>query len=247
MLTLGWIVPLFVAEPQRGSWHFWRALAAAPVMIWGLIDAVWAWLNHDAEGKEAEILADVYEVLRELETMAVKRNVALRLSECGVRVWRVGRRSLKDRWSGETRAPLIKIASSPFHLPSHSSGLSWRVGMGVIGVSVEKNSPAAVDVAQAWEDLSDDSENQWNTLPGDRQFGLTYAEFHRLARPTASGPRGPFVLAVPYYRGTTALGVASLDMAGDDAQALDLGGVFDDPDQRVVQLLYACVKRAFDS
>lgn len=242
VVAIGWAIgPFFL--PPFDSWANLRNAAAIPITIWGLLDAIWDFLRRRREKQLKSIIFDIDVILLELEDLAVQANHSLRLSECAVKVWAVRRRSLWECIKREKRKPLTKVTQSSLLRETHSSGLRWRVGMGVMGSALHDNNPLAVDVSHAWAAASDRSESSWEALPEASRLGLNHEEFLKLARST--GPLGPFVLAVPYFEGGTALGVVALDMNPNDAKRIKLGEPYDDVDKRVTQLLYALAKGAF--
>lgn len=241
---MGWVLGPALFPLLVDVWGLVRAAAAAPVTLWGLLDALWDFLLRKNKKKTQAIYIDINVVLRELEDLAVMNKHALRLSECAVKVWVLRRRSFLD-WVKRERKPLFKVAESTLLMETHSSGLRWRVGMGVMGTALQDNNPLAVDVSQAWAKAYDRSEDSWKALPEASKFGLTHKEFLKVARPASSAqPLGPFVMAVPYYEGASPCGVVALDMDPKDAAAIKLGGEFDEADRRVTQLLYALAKGA---
>lgn len=252
MLAVGWMLGPALWPPFK-SWAGLRAGAAAPVMVCGLLDAIWDLLRRKDQKKTQAIHADINILLRELETLAVANRHTLRLSECAIKVWAVRRRSLLDCIKREKRKPLWKLAESSLLMETHSSGLRWRVGMGVMGAALEDNSFLAADVSVAWAKAEDRSEASWNSLPEKSRFGLTHSEFIKIARPVkkadsdisnGSSPSEPFVLAVPYYEGDDARGVVALGMDPKEAAAIKLGGDMDDADHRIVKLMYAAGRSA---
>jgi hypothetical protein len=251
-LAVTWLVPLALPPADRTPWEALRGLGAVPAAIWGFTDAWLAWARKREIPRRQEIEDDVYEVLRQIETLAVEHGVPIRLSECGVKVWALGRRSLRDvarrKGNRETRAPLGKVVVSPLYRATSSSGMRWRMGMGVIGVALQSNDVLAVDVNEAWGPIRSCTQSQWDAQPETTRLGLTYEEFQRLCRNgSSSGPAGPFVCAVPYYAGSRPLGVVALDMPAAAAASIDLGGAdFDAGDRAVTSLMCALGKRVFE-
>lgn len=245
MLIGGWWVGPFFS-PTFDSWANLRAAAAAPVMLWSLLDALWALLQRADKKKIQAIHRDINIVLRELEDLAAANKHSLKLSKCAIKVWTVGRRNFFTAISGEKRRPLVKIAESALLMETNSSGLRWRVGMGVMGYALEKNNPTAVSVSKAWEGAADNSAESWALLPDESKFGLSYDEFLRIARPSEMRSSEPFVLAVPLYENSSARCVVALSMAQKDAEGLKLHDLkMDDSDARILPLMYALAKSAF--
>lgn len=247
LMVLGWVVPLFLSAEAAKGWPKYQTFAAFPATLWAAVDALWAHQKKKAGAREAEIQSSIHVILQKLEDLAVEKNVPLKLSDCGVKVWKVGRLSWRDRMHGETRRPLVRIAASPLYLPSHSSGLDWRVGMGIMGTALQQNDKLAVDVAESWSSMPDSSRQAWDTLPEDRRFGLSYEEFLLLQQPTAGGrPGGPMVIATPIYHRDQPRGVTALDLPPAVAIRLGLDDIlYDAPDQKILTQLYACTEIAF--
>lgn len=247
MLFLGWVFPLWLPLPERPAWEIWRSLAAMPPTVWALIDAWISWVKHRELPEQREIEGEIYEVLREIETLAIKASASVRLSECGVKVWALRRRLLRDLIRGEERRRLERVAVSPMYRAVSSSGLTWRWGMGVIGVALSQNDVMAVDVNAAWGKIRDSDEDAWKDVPAPTRMGLSYTEFRTLCRNGKPNvPVGPFVLAVPYYKGGTPMGVVALDMPAGGAEEIGLGGAFDASEDVVTSLMYALGKRVFE-
>lgn len=244
MLLLGWLLPLLVKQIPSDSMDGFQLAATLFAATWGALDALHAWLRRQHAPQLKEVEATIYELLRALERMAIERKHLLPLSTCGVKVWAVRPRSLMDYFRKESRKPLERVATSPFHRATTSSGLQWRVGMGVIGTALSENNAGGVDLEKLWGTLLDCDEIAWNEKTDQVRMGLTFPEFRRLL--WNGGGTGPFVFALPYYKGERPLGVVALDMPHTHASALGLGDTFDEPDTTISAIMYALGRRAFE-
>ena len=90
-----------------------------------------------------------------------------------------------------------------------ASGIAWREGVGVIGQCVERREDIIENLATLDEQLADVTPAEWNELPADLTYGLTYDEYTRV--------RGKYevILATPMIRetplGSRVIGCIAID------------------------------------
>lgn len=219
-------------------------MAAIPTTAWAVLDAAMSYLRSRHNIAVRSIDDKIDTVLIYLEQMAYDRKRPFMLSECGLRVWAVDPLSLKDRVKRERRPPLVRVAMSPIHRRGSSSGLKWRVGMGVIGTSLQSTQALLLDVDDLWKDLRSCSQQEWEAQDDSVRLGLTYEQFIRLCPSDSRYPLGPTILAVPYFSGDRPAGVCALDMSKAAAEALGIGGFIENAELRLIQLMWALAEGA---
>ena len=191
-----------------------RGFAALPAGLAAVLDAVRSKLNETGAGKSEEVDHRIAEVLREAERACVLAQQPSLTYQCGVAVWRVGQPTRKDRSHGDERKTLRRAASRVLRYRQGSSGLDWRVGMGVMGRAVAENKTLSVNLSDVWGGIRQVTELDWPSQPPVVSQGLTFQQFQQaLGAPESDA--GPFIMAVPYFQGPTPLGVAVLDAPPD--------------------------------
>lgn len=219
-------------------------MAAIPTTAWAVLDATMSYLRSRQNIAVRSIDDKIDRVLIYLEQMAYDRDKPFMLSECGLRVWAVDPLSVKDRMKRERRQPLVKVAMSPIHRRGSSSGLKWRVGMGVIGTSLQSSQPLLLDVDDLWKGLRSCSQQDWEDQDDHVRLGLTHEQFTRLCPSDPRYPLGPTILAVPYFSGDRPAGVCALDMSKAAAEALGIGGYIENAELRLIELMWALAEAA---
>lgn len=237
LLAIGWGVGPRVSAADwpflaRNHENFQR-LAAVPAVLWGFLESVRATLEHGQAVRTADVQAQFDEILVELESACADRGQASRTYQCGITVWKLQKLTRAERRTGETRPRLKAVAIRPVRYKRNTSGLRWRLGMGVIGTALQDNTRLAIDVDAAWAPLRGCTKDEWDAQPDDVRQGLTHEEFRTAVAgtPGSADPAGQFVLAVPVWRGSKPVGVVALDTPPE------MGGPA--RDSRVADLLYA--------
>ncbi len=95
--------------------------------------------------------------------------------------------------------------------------------MGVMGVALADNKILCIDLNERWAPLRNVSQPAWDNEDKHTRLGLTYAQFRQAVSDT--GDAGPVILAVPYYVGADAKGVAVLDAPASMGPAVRAGRV----------------------
>ena len=85
------------------------------------------------------------------------------------------------------------------------SEVVWPRGKGVIGRCWELNSDVGVDLAKHFAPYRAMTQDEWDTLPADKRFGLTYLEFQRTEH------LGPVVATPIQENDGSIIGVVSVD------------------------------------
>jgi hypothetical protein len=109
--------------------------------------------------------------------------------------------------SGRWRRPryLHRIGRERISIHPLPSEVVWTRGKGVIGRCWELNSDVAVDLAKHFAPYAAFTEAEWNALPTDERFGLSYVEFRRTEQ------LGPVVATPMQESNGTIIGVVSVD------------------------------------
>lgn len=173
------------------------------------------------------------EILVELENACARAGLPSRTYHCGITVWELQKLTRRERREGEHRPRLKTVAIRPVRYKRQTSGLRWRLGMGVIGLALADNTRLAVDVDHAWRPLRGCGAEEWEAQRPEIRQGLSYKEFQTAVAGVAGGdePAGQFVLAVPVWKSDEPIGVVALDTPPDMGPAAR--------DSRVPDLLYA--------
>lgn len=224
--------------------RFLALLASILALLWTIIDALFGESVRKAEVLRKAMRRQIFEVLRFIEELSRTQQVPIRLSWCGVKVWRVGHNGLRSR---KLEKPLNLVAKSPLHRPVMSSGIRWRIGKGVMGLALTTNRPAAVFIDDLWQSVpTGTSKQHWERIEDQRiNMNLTHDEFIRLDQGGGSSARGPWINAVPYFSDGVPRTVAVLDMDPEDARKLG----FDRPERQdtigqISQMLAECARIA---
>jgi hypothetical protein len=109
----------------------------------------------------------------------------------------------RGRWRSELH--LRRIGRERISIHPLPSEVVWTRGKGVIGRCWDLNSDVAVDLAKHFAPYQGLTEAEWDALPPDERFGLSYLEFRR------TDHLGP-VVATPIQKSDgTIVGVVSVD------------------------------------
>jgi hypothetical protein len=100
------------------------------------------------------------------------------------------------------RLAKVRLASSS------ESGVLWTKGKGVIGRCWETHASILIDLSQPpFSELSNVSQEEWDTVPKQDCFGLSYSDYKTL------GSKYGIVVVVPIIRdGTNYMGCVTLDL-----------------------------------
>ena len=237
LLLLGWLVGPFVNERDwawiAGHYQSFQRLAAVPAALLAFLEALRASLQQTAVERDKDVQEQFDEILVELENACALAGLPSRTYHCGITVWKLRKLTRRERKAGEQRPRLKTVAIRTVRYKRRTSGLRWRLGMGVIGLSLKDNTRMAVDVDEAWRALRECGAESWDAQPAEVKQGLTYAEFQTAVSgvPGSDDAAGQFVLAVPIWKADKPLGVVALDTPPEMASAAR--------DSRVPDLLYA--------
>jgi hypothetical protein len=237
LLVLGWLVAPHLHKTDwawvvKNQQNFQR-LAAVPAVLFGFFEALRSILEHKASQRANDTQEQFDEILVELEDACATAELPSRTYHCGITVWQLQKRTWRERWQHEKRPRLKSVAIRPVRYKRRTSGLRWRLGMGVIGMALADNTRLAVDVDEAWRPLRDCGPEKWQSQPREVVQGLSYTEFQTAVAGAAgtSESAGQFVLAVPIWKGDKPIGVVALDTPPRMGPAA--------LDSRVSDLLYA--------
>jgi hypothetical protein len=208
-------------------------LAAIPAAVLAFLEALRASLQQLAVERAKDVQEQFDEILVELENACALNGLPSRTYHCGITVWQLQKITRGDRKQGENRPRLKTVAIRTVRYKRRTSGLRWRLGMGVIGMALKDNTRLAVDVDEAWKPLRNCGAATWDAQPAEVRQGLSYAEFQTAVSGAAGSdePAGQFVLAVPVWKADKPVGVVALDTPPEMAPAAR--------ESRVPDLLYA--------
>lgn len=128
------------------------------------------------------------------------RNLGADWQTTGVQVFVV------EGWWSKRHRRVAKVRLAP--VPS--SGISWSEGKGAIGRCWKTGAPHFVDLAAHFAPYEGvGSEAEWNLIPSDDRYGLTFGDFQRLR-----GKYG-FVAVTPIVRRDKYIGCVTADMPPD--------------------------------
>jgi hypothetical protein len=109
----------------------------------------------------------------------------------------------RHRWRREQY--LHRIGRERISIHPLPSEVTWTKGKGVIGRCWELNSDVGVDLAKHFAPYRSLTEAEWDALPSDERFGLSYLEFKRTEH------LGPVVATPMQEADGTIIGVVSVD------------------------------------
>ena len=237
LIVLGWLVGPYVNK-QDWAWvvrhhQDFQRLAAVPALVFAFLEALRASLERKADQRAKDVREQFDEILVELENACADAGLPSRTYHCGITVWKLQRRTLGERVKSEQRRRLKTVAIRPIRYKRRTTGLRWRLGMGVIGMALESNTRLAVDVDESWRLLRDCGPKVWEAQEPEVRQGLSYEEFQTAVAGAAGTdePAGQFVLAVPIWKSDKPIGVVALDTPPGMAPAARKS--------RVADLLYA--------
>lgn len=218
------VIGLSRADKPTGFWGDKGGLVVAALVwlaIWATAEPVFRAYRKHAEARSATLRQDLEQLLR-AALVQIHELTGLKWTEIGVHVflvhtrWRF--RSWPWRYDVQRHTARVKMTQYP-----PPTGITWTKGKGVIGRCWDLKGSVAVDVRAAYQPYMNATREEWDRLPADVRFGLTFEEFTR-----TKGYAGA-ILATPILTemGAAYLGCVSVDAPGDSIQALDSDQVFE--------------------
>lgn len=204
---------LYQAEVWHPSRQLLSLMIAASVSI-AFITATEAAIAQYRYGRAEEIREQARAVLAPL-LLELEEATGISTRYLGVSAYRLRPKILPFRTRRLERLVRMQL------IVRVASGIAWREGVGVIGQCVERGEDIIENLATLDEQLSDVTPEEWQTLPADLTYGLTYDEYLRV--------RGKYdvILATPMIRetplGSRVIGCIAIDapQAAFDALARD--------------------------
>lgn len=219
LFIASWLVGLLPKEDWKalhGAGPTLRAWATAPVLLYGLLEAVHGFLQRRGEAKEAELLDIADSIMAELEESCIRNGETPRIHHCSVAAWRV-REARWYEWKKKGEEPALEVKfRRRMRNKTSRTGVSWRRGKGVIGMTVRDGQPSLVNVDELWQPLLNCTPEEWATQPEDVRMGLTFDEFTKAAQRKGAyvdNAVGPVIIAMPIAQPGSAkvIGCAALD------------------------------------
>lgn len=199
------LVGLGLGLEEAGVWEPTRRLAttmiAASVAI-AFITTTEAAIAQYRHGRAEEIREQARAVLAPL-LLELEEATGISTRYLGVSAYRLRPKILPFRKRRLERLVRMQL------IVRVASGIAWREGVGVIGQCVERREDIIENLATLDEQLADVTPAEWNELPADLTYGLTYDEYTRV--------RGKYevILATPMIRetplGSRVIGCIAID------------------------------------
>jgi hypothetical protein len=181
---------------KLSSTQVWAAGLMATVVP--VVDLTVGSLEDRSAAGNAEFERKVNETLR-IALVQIVDDSQLDWKAVGVNAFLVTRLPWK-RERVLARVGQQRIASAP-----PPSNVKWTKGKGVIGQVWEQNTDIWVDLTSAFSAFSDYSAAEWEALPEDERFGLSFAEY------TNTKQHGAVVATPIQDRSGAVIGVVSAD------------------------------------
>jgi hypothetical protein len=207
-------VGLSLGLEEAGAWEPPRplivGLVSTGVSVAFLI-AVEAAVDQYRHGRVEELREQARAVLAPL-LIELEQATGVRSRQIGVSAYRLRRRILPFR-----RARLERLVRLQLVIRV-SSGIAWRVGVGVIGQCVQRGEDVVENLAALDDQLTQVGADDWKSLPDDLRYGMNYQEYQRV--------RGKYdvVLATPVIKemplGSKVIGCIAVDAPRDAFEAL---------------------------
>ncbi|MBT0993897.1 hypothetical protein KIN34_06300 [Cellulomonas sp. DKR-3] len=217
LLTVaGAVVTALIETGPLAAWKpAQAAIAVATAGVGGLTTFVTAAFEGTHE-RRARRRSDIERLQRGLEWNLFK-NDRISPFDVGLAVWMPRRRWLFARHPPKISDKLYRSRSRNRHT---STGIVWRVGMGVIGRCIETGDIVGVDLQDLWAGLRGCDEPTWLAQPEVTvRQRLTFEDFNKAQASGSVIPGGHlnYVLAVPILKEgrRKPLGCVALDLPPD--------------------------------
>ena len=175
-------------DRPAGFWSLHPGLVLAALLITGLIPAFQVAIRERGEkGRRAAVERErKIEAFLAASLIHVARRAGADWETTGIQAFLIRR--------GWRRSHQVRVAKMRLG-PVPSSGIDWTEGKGIIGRCWATRAPQCADLELHFAPYLSSTEEEWEALPAETRFGLTYQDFRRLA-----GKYG-IVAAVPIIDG----------------------------------------------
>ena len=210
--------------PGSGAVAAWVTLVGAAA---GGSSGLWSAVDEARRGREAKNKAELDRLVDALK-WAVHKDVGISPFDLGVTVWKPKRRSF---WSWLWRKKPPRRLKSSYRQRSRnrhsSSKIEWTEAKGTIGLCIRDGDMVHADLTELWDPLRGCDKATWDKQPDEVRQGLTFDEFTKALKSSASvlGGHLIYVLAVPILtaKGGKVLGCVALDAPSGYADQLSTG------------------------
>jgi hypothetical protein len=157
-----------------GFWGVHAGWVIGALMITALIPAVQVAIRERGEkGRRAAVERErKIEAFLAASLIHVARRAGADWETTGVQAFLIRR---GWRRSQQVRAAKMRLGPVP------SSGIIWTEGKGIIGRCWATRAPVCADLESHFAPYLGSSRTEWEALPAETRFGLTYEDFRRLA------------------------------------------------------------------
>ena len=204
---------------ETGTLASWKPAQAAIAVVAAGVGGLTTFATAAFEGRHertARRRSEIARLQRGIEWNLFK-NDTISPFDVGLAVWMPRRRWRLSSQPAKITDKLYRSRSRNRHT---STGIVWRVGMGVIGRTIETGDILGVDLQDLWADLRGCDEATWAAQPEvEVRQRLTYEDFKKAQASGSVIPGGHlnYVLAVPILREgrRRPLGCVALDLPHD--------------------------------
>lgn len=208
------IVGLTLGMHRAEVWQLPDWLAATSVtagVVLAFVASTEAAIDNYRRGRVEVLRGQVRAVLAPL-VIEIEELTGISARRLGVDAYRLRRPVLPFRHAYLERLLRLKLVVAV------SSGITWRPGIGVVGQCVERGEDIVENLDVLDEQLENIDEVEWQKLPTDVTYGLSYEEHLKV--------RGKYgvVLATPMIQetplGSRVIGCVAVDAPAEDFDAL---------------------------